>query len=379
MTATEMIRVQERLERDGVEADGHGGDLRTDEPPEKSGICPGAVCAMMVTAMRSIFIGGCPRSGTTLLGTLLGTHPDCLCVPESHFKIDALRFEDVRPERVDPARVLALMRRDRDFQGWEESPGAPGPDERVVSYTDLVAWLVRRYGARFGKPSPKLWVDHTPDNTRFATTLVDLYPDAKMIHIVRDGRAVAASLLPLHWGPNRIDTAARYWLWHVGHALAAEACLGPGRVTRVRYEDLVEQPEPTLQRLCAFLDMDYDPVMLKGDGFRVPRHMKTPFPLIGKPPDSRRIDAWRTTLTDRQIELFEYRVDDFLRYFGYAPLYGLRARPLNRRERVESWLEGFRRQAPRLAAHVWRRLRGRPRLYSLRRRALPPRAIARSE
>jgi hypothetical protein len=326
-----------------------------------------------VSRMRAVFVGGCPRSGTTLLGAMLGSRPDCLCVPESHFKIDALRFGEVDRDRVDVPAALALMRRDRDFLGWEKSPGAPGPlDGPVTSYRDLVEWLVRRFGADVGKPAPDLWIDHTPDNVRFASTLFELFPGAKLIHIVRDGRAVAASIMPLSWGPNSIEPAALYWIRHVGHGLAAEACWGPGRVARVRYEDLVQRPEPTLRRLCAFLEIDYQPSMLRADGYTVPRHMKTPFPLIGKPPDPRRIDAWRTALTSRQIELFEHRVDEFLRYFGYPVLYGLRARPMSRSERIETLFGEACRQVSRAASYRWRRLRGREEPVALRRQVLSP-------
>ena len=309
--------------------------------------------------MRAVFVGGCPRSGTTLLGTMLGTHPDTLAVPESHFKVDALRFDEVRREPLDVAQAMAQVRRYRDYLGWEQPPDLPRPEEGITAYTDLLEWLVRRYGAAVGKPAPKLWIDHTPDNVRFASTLFEMFRDAKLIHIVRDGRAVAASVMPLQWGPNRIEPAALYWIQHVGQGLAAEVCWGPSRVMRVRYEDLVLRPEVTLPKLCAFIDIDYRPEMLNADGFTVPRHMRTPFPLIGKPADPSRIDGWRTALTPRQIERFERRVDEFLRYFGYPLLYGIKARPPSRRERVAAVFEEVRRQAPAAAAHYWQRMIGR--------------------
>jgi hypothetical protein len=173
--------------------------------------------------MRVVFVGGCPRSGTTLLGTMLGTHPECLAVPESHFKVDALRFDDVRREPLDPGRAIAELRRYRDFLGWDQGPDGP-PAGLVPSYPELLEWLVCRYGASVGKPAPRTWVDHTPENVRFASTLFELFRDAKLVHIVRDGRAVAASIMPLPWGPNRIEPAALYWIQHVGQGLAAEAC-----------------------------------------------------------------------------------------------------------------------------------------------------------
>ena len=203
--------------------------------------------------MRPVFIGGCHRSGTTLLGSMLGAHSDCLCVPESHFKVAALSAHLARGT-TGASRVLDAISKDWRFRLWEvDIPSASVFEgELGGSCAGLIEWIVSRYGERVGKPAPRIWVDHTPSNVRHAATLLEAFPDAQMIHIVRDGRAVAASLLPLDWGPNRIDRAAHLWVEMVGHGLAAEAHWGAARVARVRYEDLVQEPHAALARLCAF-------------------------------------------------------------------------------------------------------------------------------
>ena len=76
----------------------------------------------------------------------------------------------------------------------------------------MIEWIVKKYGKHVGKPDPRIWVDHTPQNLIHAKLLVDLFPDARMIHIVRDGRAVANSLMRVDRGPNNIEDAANFWV-----------------------------------------------------------------------------------------------------------------------------------------------------------------------
>jgi hypothetical protein len=314
--------------------------------------------------VRAVFIGGSPRSGTTLLGSMLGAHSDCLCVPESRFKITALSACDSAQGTMDLSRILDAIRKDWRFQLWDVDisaarvSGAPGGG----SYVALIEEIVRRYADWTGKPAWRLWVDHTPSNVRYAATLFDAFPDARMIHMVRDGRAVAASLLPLDWGPNRIDRAAHHWVEGVGQGLAAEARWGASRVARVRYEDLVQDPEGTLERLCAWLEIDYQARMLNADGFSVPEYTRSQHQLVGKAPDPERVSAWRRALSPRQIEIFESVVGDFLRYLGYAPVYGVRARPMSSWELAHQWLaDMLRRQLVNPARQGLRRRRGRGR------------------
>jgi hypothetical protein len=83
------------------------------------------------------------------------------------------------------------------------------------------------------------------------------------VHVIRDGRDVALSFLDQGFGPRTISEAAVRWKRWVGRGRSAGRRLDPGRYTEVRYEALVDDPEATLGPLCGFLDLPFDPAMLR--------------------------------------------------------------------------------------------------------------------
>jgi hypothetical protein len=282
-----------------------------------------------------VFVIACSRSGTTLLGDLLGAHSDCAVIPEAHFVINAYRYflADGSPDALH--RAWARIRADRRYRIWGlDISGGALPDAGVSTYDSLIHSLVRRYAATRGKSRFTCWVDHTPMNVKYAASLDALFPGARFIHLVRDGRAVTASLLNLDWGRNTVPACAALWTSRVGYGLAAEAFLGPDRTLRVRYEDLLDDPPATLQRVCAFLRLPYQESMVLGGGFQVPGYTASQHALVGRPPDRTRAGAWRQKLTPRQVEIFEHLTCDYLTYLGYQAVFGLRARPITRREHL---------------------------------------------
>jgi hypothetical protein len=284
---------------------------------------------------RQILIGGCERSGTTLLGAMIGAHSDCVCTPESQFKIDTLRAVGWQQSPLDLVTVLDHIQAHWRFSIWglDLAPREVPEAELGSSYSHLLAWLVRRYAAHIGKQGATIWVDHTPANIRYACVLLRLFPDARMIHVVRDGRAVAASIMPLDWGPNTVIRAAPWWVEKVAYGLAVESLWPPDRIVRVRYEDLVSNTEAALMTLCEHLGIDYQPSMAEATGFARPTYTSSQHALIGKRPTPRRVSAWKSELSPRQVEVFEYLTHDFLAYLGYELEHGLRTRGPTRLER----------------------------------------------
>ena len=280
---------------------------------------------------RQIFIGGCGRSGTTLLGAVLGAHSDCVCPPESHFKVSVLRTCQREDGSIDLEEALRFIRMHWRFKLWNLDLNPRRAPE--TSYVDLLRWLVGAYAEDRGIAGGT-WVDHTPENVNYAPLLLELFPQAKVVHIVRDGRAVANSILPLDWGPNTVIKAAPWWEGTVREGLELETSLPADQIVRVRYEDLVRAPEETVRQLCEGLELSYQARMLRADGFRPPGYTASQHQMIGKRPDPSRATRWRTTLTDRQIELFEYLAGDLLGQLGYQPLYGVEARPPTSWEQV---------------------------------------------
>lgn len=293
--------------------------------------------------MNALFIGGCGRSGTTMLGAMLGAHSDCLCTPESQFKADVISgFFTAGIKTIDVPEALHMIKRHWRFKIWGLSLDGPLPEE-VTSYRELITWIVREYGREAGRPNPRIWIDHTPGNRRYADILFDLFPESKMIHIVRDGRAVASSIMHLDWGANTIDRAAHFWKKKVSQGLAAESLWGD-RVMRVTYEDLVAKPEETLKTLCSFIGIDYQAQMIGVTGFRVSSYTQGQHLLVGKMPDIKRTNAWEHQLSNRQIEIFESIAGDLIEDLGYPLKYGPGARTITQREQFMLDAENYFRK-----------------------------------
>lgn len=277
-------------------------------------------------SMRPIFIGGCQRSGTTLLGALLGGAAETVTVPEAPFKLGALQ-RGARPGARLADVVTYIGAQDR-YQIWGAAPtadllaripsenGSEAPAHTLGrTALDLV---IRAYAEEQGAGDAQWWVDHTPENLHQAMRLRAAYPEARFVHVVRDGRAATASVLKLDWGPHDVLAASRWWVEAVAHGLAAEAALG---AVRVRYEDLVRDPDHTLQTLCAQIGVLFSAGMTEGQGFEVPTYTQGQHRLVGGRPDPSRIDAWRSALTEREIALFERKAGGLLALLGYAPVH----------------------------------------------------------
>ncbi|MEM1056847.1 MAG: sulfotransferase [Bacteroidota bacterium] len=268
--------------------------------------------------MQPIFIGGCQRSGTTLLASMLASVQHHVAVPESPFKFDLWAREarsggDLRLSTIRNALDASLR-----FRIW-------GVDLDDVQFgrEDWMSSIVRAYARDHGVVEPVRWVDHTPENIRYAHVLRDRYPDCQIVHIVRDGRAAMNSVFALNWGPDDPVTASRWWSQSVGAGLAAEKT----GAHRVHYEDLILRPAETLERLCDALGMTYIPGMEGGRGFDLPAYTAEQHKRVGSSLDASRITSWKSSLSRREIEIFESRTGGLLPLLGYEPEFGLAAVP----------------------------------------------------
>jgi sulfotransferase family protein len=322
----------------------------------------GKQTARKILVRQPIFVGGCARSGTTMLGAILGEHSSAVCIPESLFKRDLLNlwarepdatWDDIRRTmQKSPSGFIAL---------FEDIPQVSGPLEKALAgYLD---WYVEQFERKRNLKPVAKWVDHTPHNIELAEWLLRAYPSARFIHIVRDGRAVAASLKKVDWGPKTVYYSADEWIARVGGGLAAEDYFRE-RIMRVHYEDLVRKPERTVRTLCDFLGWPFEQEMIEKQGFAVAAAYKAQHLLVGQYPDKLRIDAWKQALSSREVEVFEAYAGAMLGYLGYERNYPIAARPLSRTGRVmttfyELWLRKWR-----LISLTRTRLRSRRRLRS---------------
>jgi hypothetical protein len=282
----------------------------------------------MVEVNPYLFIVGCPRSGTTLLRRMVDAHPLVAVVDETRWiasffeRRAGLTYQGM----VTPKLIHRLLDYDRFAKlgiGREHLDGLMASGESI-SYSTFVTGIFDLYGRAQGKP---LVGDKTPRYARKVSTLHALWPEARFVHLIRDGRDVCLSILNWKksqhsigrfesWREDPITTAALWWELHLRLAGEDGAPLGPGLYHEVRYESVVAWPGEECERLCGFLGIPYDDAMLR---FHEGRERsaagldakKAWRPVIGGLRD------WRSQMPDADVENFEAAVGGLLEDLGY--------------------------------------------------------------
>lgn len=200
----------------------------------------------------AVFIGGCGRSGTTMVREVLSRHPAIACGPESH-----ILSGFVSPRRLSEAWNLPLASVQRMVSQARS----------VVHFAEV---FFREYAQGLGKAR---WADKSPGNVRHLPAILSRFPRAKFIHVVRDGRDVACSLrrhpsqrivhgvVVPQASDHPLEACARRWLTDTGAGLVFK---DHPRCHELRYEAFTADPVGECRRLCAFLGEDFEPAMLEG-------------------------------------------------------------------------------------------------------------------
>jgi hypothetical protein len=275
-----------------------------------------------------IFIVGCPRSGTTLLQRLLDAHPEVAIFNQSEF-IPRL-YEEGRGITADGLVSQELVARVIGHHKFSRFGIDPEELERLtrangaLTYARLISLVFDLYGEGRGK---RIVGDKTPRYVRKLPTLHSLWPDAKFIHLIRDGRDVCLSLLDWRkaenavgrfaaWHEDPITTGALWWARNVGIGREDGRLLGPDLYREMRYEDLVSRPVEACTSLCEFLSVSYDDSML---GFHEGRQLADPLLDAKKAwrPITPGLRDWRSQMSAADIEHFEAAAGQMLSELGY--------------------------------------------------------------
>jgi len=205
--------------------------------------------------LTPVFIGGSPRSGTTLVLQILGRHPEIATFYETKIVSSLLEWLDgtiFNPfDRENPwvFRLHEYFARDEIYRSFG---GA----------------LVDLFGRRPASDGKRLWVEKTPRNALQVDALLKILPELRFVHVVRDGRDVAVSMLKLEDTPDTIPACASLWAGYV--RAGRSACRRhPGCCLEIRYEELVTDPAPVLARLCAHLGIEMVPGMAELESIKV--------------------------------------------------------------------------------------------------------------
>jgi sulfotransferase family protein len=285
------------------------------------------------------FIFGVPRSGTTLLVNLLGSHPLIAPLYETRFIRNLVRLcrragwlgpssFSRRIARLPGSQIIEkqFLKECENFRrkviAYHKAPASKSilyTADELTRETDLWLHSLRMrpfsndeiYGSarnfvdhlfaihcqRLSKP---YWINKTPGLLNHIDGLARLYPGAKCIHIIRDGRDVAVSNLHQKWGPNNIYEAARRW-----KELMLEGRKGLARnnvrFIEIRYENLIRAPVDTLRRLFDFLNVEGDPKAILS-------HVKV---------HDRSIGSWSTAFSVKDRRIFARTAGNLLIDLGY--------------------------------------------------------------
>ena len=315
-----------------------------------------AICAMedeiierctAEAAAPPLFVGGDDRSGTTLVSVILDSHPDLVVGPE----LDYLLPEDLGPHLRECCRLLLADDPRVRGAGVQTADSAYGMGVQLArqarrfgidhaTLDALAAAAMQRTGSDLVTHDQRLALLDAMGRHRCRTTgkrrwgikiqrqiadaaaLVEHWPGSRFVHVVRDGRDVAASQLrgARGWGYRSVHEAAAGWREVVE---AVRGAVPPASLHELRYEDLVADPETVLRRLLDFLEVDWDPAVL--------RHTDAEHSLFAEPFEHPSAEAVRRpiqagsvgrhrrdlTMADRMA--FEAVAGDALRHFGYLP------------------------------------------------------------
>jgi Sulfotransferase family len=284
---------------------------------------------------------GVRRSGTTLLRVMLDGHPD-LAVPDESYFIPQLA--DRQRSHVDVEAFLDDLRRLPTIREWE----IPLDEVRArlrpgMALGEAVAAVYQTYAALHGKHR---WGDKTPMYMQRLPLLERLFPDARYVHLIRDGRDTAVSFLSMPAGivtrtwahPETSADFACQWSTEVEAARALGVRAG-GRYMETRYEELVADPERELRRICELAGLEFDPAMLEYAG-KVDVSAKPHQQSLSRAPTPGLRD-WRSDLSPADVEGFEEVAGDLLRELGYGAGRGTSAAGRRRlawyRARISAW------------------------------------------
>jgi hypothetical protein len=261
-----------------------------------------------------IIIGGCGRSGTTLLRMMLDAHPRIACGPE-------LKAIPLIAEQFAATQRLLGRRLQREF-GLE-------PADVARAYGATLAGLLETYRQRRGKPRI---AEKTPQNIHHFSALSAMLPDAYLIHLIRDGRDVIVSLLRQNWvdlatrAPvaytKTARAAARFWVAAVRAGRRIHQHPSFDRYREVRYEDLVTRPEQTLRDLLDHIGESWDDAVLSFHEYgnaKVPQSERASHgDALGEPVHGRAVGQWKSVLSKTQKEVIKEEAGPLLIELGYV-------------------------------------------------------------
>lgn len=269
---------------------------------------------------RHVFVVGCPRSGTTLLTTILGRHSELTSTPETHFFSLLSKFEKEHPhgscqklkESFIDSRGFRDLNLDRAIYETRLSEQALSPKTIINTALGLAAENRAKHGV----------VEKTPGHALHIEKILEFYPDAKIICIVRDLRGCLNSVnkAQFDWDPLHFI----HWWHRIASAIERANERFAKNVTIVRYEDLLSDTPLEIKKISRFLDLPFESSMLntsEGENPCVPKWESEWKDKANKIVDLDRAESWRRELSPFWQNFCKFMLSEWLEKFSYpAPV-----------------------------------------------------------
>ena len=285
------------------------------------------------TRVAPIFLICSERSGSNLISTIVGEHPEVYAHPPNHlgrdlvFKLHEVTKFDASPDAFD-VLVQHALKRISKYRGEDEAARLSDwlGEQAQVTPCALAQFVFQELPLEaHGKHA--LVKENNVHEWMFF--LVDCFPDAKFIFQVRDPRdfVLSAKKRRKRWLGNKfgsVRNALDVWRKDQIGGLNALGLLGPERVFLQRYEDLITHSEETLTSLCAFLGLEFDERMHNYHAGEDAQNLAVkggPRENLDKPLMSDNFRKYRKGLSRRHIKIVEGYVGDLMDRFGYPREY----------------------------------------------------------
>lgn len=270
-----------------------------------------------------VFILGSSRSGTTLVYSIvLSSGEFALYEAETHMMAKyAVKYRNIRKKKNYNLFINDWIH-SKQFSrsGLDPDIFKRKVDENHDSYADILSTFMSLIAEMQGK---KRWAEQTPANVFYLDDLHAAFPEAKFIHVVRDGREVALSRRKLGWSGTKSSDpikqllyAALNWEIAVKSGQASGKKIG-ANYTEVRYEDVIGNLDEVLKKISVFADIEIDREKVRNSNFGSLGKGNTAFDETMGGISSSGIGRWRRILSKKEIDALNFVIGKTLARLGY--------------------------------------------------------------